>query len=77
MLDPTTYDLEQHDRLLVYLWEVRKLAPNTVYTAIKDLKSFLRWLRDERGVLVAGLTSAVCIVTSSYCGARPCRIRSW
>ena len=51
--DPATYDLEQHDRLLVYLREVRKLAPNTVYTAIKDLKSFLRWLRDERGVPIA------------------------
>ena len=50
--DPVTYNLEQHDRLLIYLREERKLAPNTVYTAIKDLKSFLRWLRDDRGVPV-------------------------
>ena len=53
VLDPVTYNLEQHDRLLIYLREERKLAPSTVYTAIKDLKSFLRWLRDERGVPVA------------------------
>ena len=51
VLDPVMYNLEQHDRLLVYLREERKLAPNTVYTAIRDLKSFLRWLR-ERGVPV-------------------------
>ena len=52
LLDPITYNLELHDRLLVYLRETRKLAPNSVATAIKDLKTFLRWLRDERGVAV-------------------------
>ncbi|WP_019948787.1 tyrosine-type recombinase/integrase [Hymenobacter aerophilus] len=52
LLDPVTYDLARHDELLGYLREVRKLAPNTMYTAIKDLKSFLRFLRDERGVAV-------------------------
>ena len=44
VLDPVTYTLETHDRLLLYLRTVRKLAPNTVYTAVKDLKSFLRFL---------------------------------
>ena len=53
VLNPVTYNLEQHDRLLMYLREERKLAPNTVCTAIKGLKSFLCWLRDGRGVLVA------------------------
>lgn len=53
VLDPVTYTLETHDRLLLYLRTVRKLAPNTIYTAVKDLKSFLRFLRDERGVPVA------------------------
>lgn len=52
LLDPITYNLELHDRLLVYLRDTRKLAPNSVATAIKDLKTFLRWLRDERGVSV-------------------------
>ena len=50
LLDPTTYNLELHDRLMVYLREERKLALSSVATALKDLKSFLRWLRDERGV---------------------------
>ncbi|WP_216688825.1 hypothetical protein [Hymenobacter siberiensis] len=50
LLDPTTYSLELHDRLMVYLREERKLGPNSVATALKDLKAFLRWLRDERGV---------------------------
>ncbi|UOQ81018.1 site-specific integrase [Hymenobacter sp. 5414T-23] len=52
LLDPVTYDLARHDALLGYLREVRKLAPNTMYTAVKDLKSFLRFLRDERGLAV-------------------------
>ncbi|WBO84502.1 site-specific integrase [Hymenobacter yonginensis] len=52
LLDPASYNLAQHDALLGYLREVRKLAPNTLYTAVKDLKSFLRFLRDERGVAV-------------------------
>jgi hypothetical protein len=37
--DPVTYDLEMHDRLLIYLRVVRKLAPNSLYTAIKKLKA--------------------------------------
>jgi integrase/recombinase XerD len=53
MLDPTTYNMALHDRLMVYLREERKLAPNSVATAIKDLKTFLRWLRDERGFAVS------------------------
>ncbi|MDO7848714.1 site-specific integrase [Hymenobacter sp. M29] len=52
LLDPTTYNMALHDRLMVYLREERKLAPNSVATAIKDLKTFLRWLQDERGVAV-------------------------
>lgn len=52
LLDPTTYTLELHDGLLVYLREVRNLGPNSVATAMKDLKSFLRWLRDERNVVL-------------------------
>lgn len=52
LLDPTTYSLELHDGLMVYLREERKLAPNSVATAVKDLKSFLRWLRDERAVVL-------------------------
>ncbi|GAA3962399.1 site-specific integrase [Hymenobacter antarcticus] len=52
LLDPTTYNLELHDRLMVYLREERKLGPNSVATALKDLKAFLRWLRDERGVVL-------------------------
>lgn len=50
VLDPATYDLARHDELLDYLRDVRDLAPNSIYTAVKDLKSFLRFLRDERGV---------------------------
>lgn len=42
LLDPTTYNLELHDRLMVYLREERKLGPNSVATALKDLKAFLR-----------------------------------
>ena len=53
VLDPVTYDLARHDELLGYLREVRGLAPNTLYTAVKDLKSFLRFLRDERGMAVS------------------------
>jgi integrase/recombinase XerD len=52
LLDPTTYSMELHDRVMLYLREERRLAPNSVATAIKDLKTFLRWLRDERGVAV-------------------------
>ena len=37
---------------MVYLRDVRKLAAGSVTTALKDLKAFLRWLRDERGVLL-------------------------
>ena len=44
--------MELHDRLMVYLREVQKLVPNSLVTAMKDLKSFLRWLRDERSVVV-------------------------
>jgi integrase/recombinase XerD len=52
LLDPTTYSLELHDRLMVYLRTVRKLAASSVATALKDLKAFLCWLRDERGVVL-------------------------
>ena len=53
MLDPTSHNMALNDRLMVYLREERRLAPNSVATAIKDLKTFLRWLRDERGVAVS------------------------
>ena len=39
VLDPVTYDRAPGE-LLSYLRTVRKLTPNTMYTAIKDLKSF-------------------------------------
>lgn len=32
LLDPTTYNMALHDRLMVYLREERKLAPNSVAT---------------------------------------------
>ena len=43
------YSLEDHDALLHYLTLVRKLAPNSVYTLVKNLKALLNHLRDERG----------------------------
>ncbi|RTQ52287.1 hypothetical protein EJV47_04495 [Hymenobacter gummosus] len=51
-LDPGTYDLAAHDRLLAYLRFDRKLAPNTVATVVRGLKVLLRWCRDERGIKV-------------------------
>jgi integrase/recombinase XerD len=43
-----TYDVAMHDRFLAYLRTVRKLAPNTLYTAGKDLRRLFRYLREER-----------------------------
>jgi len=45
----STYDVAMHDRFLAYLRTVRKLAPNTLYTAGKDLRRLFRYLREERG----------------------------
>ena len=61
LLDPTAYNLVLHDRLMVYLREVRRLAPGSVATALKDLKAFLRWLRDERGVVLGLETKKITI----------------
>jgi integrase/recombinase XerD len=47
------YDLAQHDALLAYLRDVRGLAPNTCYTAGKDLSRLLRYLQDERNQVLA------------------------
>ncbi|WP_044017686.1 tyrosine-type recombinase/integrase [Hymenobacter sp. APR13] len=44
-----SYSLADHDALLHYLTIQRKLAPNSVYTLVKNLKALLRHLRDERG----------------------------
>jgi site-specific recombinase XerD len=44
-----TYDIAQHDALLAYLRDERKLAPNTIYTVAKDLRRLFGYLRDERG----------------------------
>jgi integrase/recombinase XerD len=49
----STYDLTQHDALLTYLRDVRGLAPNTRYTAGKDMCRLFRYLREERGQVLA------------------------
>lgn len=49
----STYDLAQHDALMAYLRDVRGLAPNTRYTAGKDLCRLFRYLREERGQVLA------------------------
>ena len=48
-----TYDLAQHDAVLSYLRDVRGLAPNTRYTAGKDLCRLFRYLRDEQAQALA------------------------
>ncbi len=52
LLDPTTYDLATHDRLLSYLRFERNLAQNTVASAVRGLKVLLRWCREERAMSV-------------------------
>lgn len=52
LLDPTTYDLATHDRVLGYLRFDRNLAQNTVASFVRGLKVFLRWCREERGMSV-------------------------
>ncbi|MBD2768482.1 tyrosine-type recombinase/integrase [Hymenobacter sp. BT664] len=52
LLDPTTYDLATHDRLLTYLRFDRNLAQNTVASVVRGLKVLLRWCREERGLAV-------------------------
>jgi integrase/recombinase XerD len=49
----STYDLALHDTLMAYLRDVRGLAPNTRYTAGKDLCRLFRYLREERGQVLA------------------------
>ncbi|NML65936.1 tyrosine-type recombinase/integrase [Hymenobacter sp. RP-2-7] len=51
-LHPTTYEVATHDRLLAYLRFERKLAENTVATLVRNVKVFLRWCREERGMAV-------------------------
>ncbi|HEX8426126.1 tyrosine-type recombinase/integrase [Hymenobacter sp.] len=43
-----TYDLAAHDGFLAFMTMERKLSANSVYTAVKDLKALLNFLRDER-----------------------------
>ena len=52
-MDPTTYNLATHDRVLGYLRFDRKLAPNTIASFVRGLKVFLKWCRDELGLPVA------------------------
>ncbi|WP_310398116.1 site-specific integrase [Hymenobacter sp.] len=52
LLDPTTYDLATHDRVLHYLRFDRNLAQNTIASFVRGLKVFLRWCREERGMSV-------------------------
>ena len=52
ILDPATYDLATHDRVLSYLRYDRQLAQNTVASFVRGLKVFLRWCREERAVVV-------------------------
>ncbi|GAA3967231.1 tyrosine-type recombinase/integrase [Hymenobacter antarcticus] len=52
LLDPTTYTLATHDRVLGYLRFDRKLAPNTIASFVRGLKVFLKWCRDELGLPV-------------------------
>ncbi len=52
VLDPTTYDLATHDRVLAFLRYDRNLAQNTVASAVRGLKVLLRWCREERGLSV-------------------------
>ena len=51
-LSPETYDVATHDRLLGYLRFDRKLAENTVATLVRNVRVFLRYLREERGFAV-------------------------
>ena len=48
-LPVSAYDLAIHQQFVGYLREVQELADNAVFSTIKDLKFFLRHLRNERG----------------------------
>ena len=52
LLDPATYDLATHDRVLHYLRFDRNLAQNTIASFVRGLKVFLRWCREDRGMSV-------------------------
>ncbi|MDJ0367314.1 site-specific integrase [Hymenobacter sp. H14-R3] len=52
LLDPTTYDLATHDRVLHFLRFDRNLAQNTIASVVRGLKVLLRWCREERGMAV-------------------------
>ena len=52
LLDPTTYDLATHDRVLHFLRFDRNLAQNTIASVVRGLKVLLRWCREERGITV-------------------------
>lgn len=47
------YDLALHQQFVGYLRDVQGLADNAVFSSVKDMKSFLRHLRDERGETLA------------------------
>lgn len=47
------YTVMVHDKFLGHLRQVRKLAPNTVAKSVKHLKAFLRYLRDDRKLMLA------------------------
>lgn len=49
-LDAETYDLRIHDKLLEYLIYEVEQAPNSVFSVVKNLKVFLKFLADERSV---------------------------
>ena len=52
LLDPATYDLATHDRVLHFLRFDRNLAQNTIASVVRGLKVLLRWCREERGMTV-------------------------
>lgn len=52
-LPVSAYDLAIHQQFVGYLRDVQGLADNAVFSSVKDIKSFLRHLRDERGETLA------------------------
>ncbi|MFD2787389.1 tyrosine-type recombinase/integrase [Hymenobacter rubripertinctus] len=48
-----SYSLVEHDALLHYLTLTRELAPNSVYTLVKNLKALFNYLQQERGYALA------------------------
>lgn len=52
-LPVSQWDMAWHQQFVGYLREVQELADNAVFSTIKDLKSFLRHLQNERGETLA------------------------